>query len=771
MRVNNAFKIELIGKKKITSHLTLCAGCSQLRLLSSYITTRVAMFFSLPVLPLGKLRILDECPTCGHCGQIKARQFYKERKKNLSVMMEGFTHSSDDPDNCCLALHTLMIYNEEAWFEDVQKTYSKRFESDMRVQLLIARGLCRFGDYDRAIEYCRKAIELGGGESAEELLEFCLAALVATKHSLDLDQWTVQEESARAAYIPILSLVTTVIVVLTMQGVSALRTHRAWIVNGSLREYSFMLDGESYTLSPGSDHQIKLKLGKHVLEFESSPVTHFTYSISLFKQLLDKQMLVINPDATALLAMVDSGENADGSQTTFSYGEQIRIVDGLRQPLGGIRKLDAGETNTHTICLYRPETHLAMVGLMQSFGLDRESVDYARRALADNPATEESVELLGVALDRADDADAQVFLKTGLDVTPTLLPWHLYYQNYMMIHHPDHDLEREYTLRCKNLGDESESYYLLGRVVRNREAAYKFFEYAEKLPGMEGEGYQAIARSLFVRGQFAEALPYSQKAVACSTTNAVFLNLNEQVLLALRKYDDLIGYIKSAPAGLSDRERSRRNILYLTCAGYHREAEAEAVRLSEQHGETLPELNAIRFYAVGNVADYLSCIAAAGNDRASLEQLLHTHRIKEADLLLSRNGDSPYWEYLVLYCAAMNQGLPEIADRNIEKAAIKSGHGTISRHTVTTLLSGSSPPSVEDLRNLDIDAQEKAILCAALSYRFTELQPSLSTLAAKYNFNRTYPQLLLKKWIRSFRPAPVKPSAGPSAQETAAPEA
>lgn len=768
--MNNPFSIEQVGKKRITSHLTLCAGCKQLRLLSSYTTTRVSMFFSLPILPFGKMRILDECPTCGHCGQVKSRAFNKERKKNLSLMMEGFTHSADDPENCCLALHTLMIYNEASWFEDIQKTYGLRFETNLEVQLLIARGLCRFGEYERACEYCHKALALNGGKETQELLEFCLAALVATKHSLDLEQWTVREESTRTVYIPIISFTAAIMIFFTMQGVSAVRTHRAWIVNGSLRKYSFTLDGEQHILRPGNYQQIKLKLGEHVLEFDSKPAIHFTYSLPLFKQLLDKQMLIINPDATALLAIAETHGEANPPQIIFSFGEQVRTLDGLRQPLRDIRKLDTNTPTTDKVCLYRPETHMAMVQLMKSFGLDRESIDYARLVLADNPSIDESVELLEAALDRADDADVLAFLKDGLAATPSLLPWHLYYQNYMMIHHPEYNLERDYTLRCKDHPDEAESYYLLGRVVHNLEAACTFFEYSETLPRMEGEGYQAIARSLFVRGQFQEALPYSNKAVACNSTNAVFLNLNEQLHLALRQYDELVGHIKSSRSELSRREQSRRTILYLTYAGYHREAEAEAVRLSNQDDARLPELNAIRYYAVGNISDYLSCIAETESGPAKMEQLLHNNLIEDAELLISQNEKHAYQEHLVLYCAAMHQGFSEIANNNLQKAIAEAGHVTPSLHRISTLLSDESMPTIDAVQNLDIDAQEKAILCVALGYRFPELQMPLYTLAEKYNFNRTYPQLLLKKWIRSSSSKPARPHE-PSAQETVDPAA
>lgn len=762
----NIINREYFGKRDISSHFSRCESCHHLTLLSSYSTTRFVKIMNVYFLPVGRFRMIDECSHCGFRGTVTLRKYVRERERNLALMMDGFASEADNPGNCAHALHTLMVYDQHTWFHDVQKSYGLRFERQMDIQLLLAQGLCRFGDYKEAISYCRKAIVLGAGKPGEELLAFCQDLTEAIEAGRNPEQMAVQPESSLKAYLPISSVAAALAVSVISLGISSMRNYRAWIVNGSLSEYSFTLDNESYTLGPGTTKQITLRLGEHDLKFGSTEEIRFTYAIPMIKQLMEKHTLVINPDATALFAV---STDRDGT-TEYYHGKQILILSGLTSSLDGISRKDEWDTGKTPLVFYRPATHLAMVNLMMEHLNQRAAEAYAKRVLKMNPATPEASSLLRTVTREGDDKDIRAFLQTGLTVSPTLLPWHLEYQNYMMIHHPEYNLEHDYTLRCKDLPDEAESYYLLGRVVHNREAACKFFEYSETLPRMEGEGYQAIARSLFVRGQFNDALPYSNQAVACNTTNAVFLDLNEQLHMALRQYDELIEHRQSSRSDLSRHEQSRRTILYLTCAGYHREAEAEAVRLGNQDDARLPELNAIRYYAVGNIADYLSCIEEAGTGEAQMVQLLHNNRIEDAELLISQNEQHAYREHLVLYCAAMHQGFLEISNTNFQKAAAEAGHDTLGRHQISMLLADHAMPTLDAIQNLDIDAQEKAVLCVALGYRFPELRMPLFTLAEKYNFNRTYPQLLLKKWIRAASSKPARPHE-PSTREALEPAA
>lgn len=759
------FETEFIGKSNISSNFCRCDTCKRLTMLSTYSTTRFAKMLNMPLFPLGKFRMVDECPQCGNRGVTSARKYEKERKRNLSLMMDGFASEADNPENCAHALHTLMIYNMESWFHDVRKSYGLRFETNMQIQYLIAQGLSRFGNYRDAMIYCRKAIVLGAGKQAEELLAYCQTLMDASDGTENLESLKVQPESTFRAYIPLMSLTASAALYVTVIGISSLRNYKAWIVNGTLHAYSFSLDDQTYELRPGATRQITLRLGEHELKSDFMPTRQFTYSIPLIKQLLNKNLLVINPDAMALLAYEDVSNQSNAKGTCFSYMDQVRMFPGISEPQHGLRRIDSQSSRKESISLYRPESHMGMVRLMKELNLKVAATSYARAALLMDPASDESTPLLNMALDGADDVEIQKFLQHGLNQKPTLLPWHLYYQNYMTIHHPEHNLEREYTLYCKNHSEDPQSYYLLACVVKDRSNAYRFFEYSDKQKGMGGLGLYAIARELCVRGNFREAQPYAQAAVEMAPENLQFSDLNEQILLALRDYDTLLEQTLHTRENPSERELAEKTVLYLTCAGYHKEAAKAIERAGEKQSTELPRLNAIRFYTVGNIPDYLECLAEMNRSRSAFEKSLHMNRIEEADDMLSKKEDHPYWEHLVLYCAAMSLNNQEIAERNINKAIAELDQSSIGYFKLARLLSGEDEVSVDAIRAVDIDSSEKAILCVALGYRFPENQRAFSELALTYNFTPVYPQLLVKKWINNT--SATRPASARSSQTVA----
>jgi tetratricopeptide (TPR) repeat protein len=705
-------------------------------MLNSYSTTRFALFLKVPILPTGKFQIVAECPHCGQRGITTYRKFSKERKRNLDLMMDGFTTDADNPDNCCHALHTLMIYGEQSWFSNVRKSYGMRFETNPRIQYIIAQGLCRFGDYPLAITYCQKAIALGAGREAAELLEFCHTLMATAENQNGFDHLKVSPESASKAYVPIAALAATVSIAMALTGISAMRNHYAWLVNGSLQPYRFILDGSPYTLKAGARRHIKLRLGKHELKMEKEPVFAFEYSMPIYKQLLGKHLLVVNPDEMALL-MLDEGHG-----TNVVFGQKIHRIPGTIHSWLGFQALEKQTDRLSRIGLFRPDTHGAMVTRLNELYPDgKAAAAYARHALAMSPETDEAPKLLDVALAGLDHDAAVAFLETGTAIDPPLLPWHIHYQDHALAYGSKETLVREYTQSCKAHPDDPEFYFLLARIVPNTADAYALFRHSEKGRGMHGMGYYEIARSQFIRGEFEEALESSALALELNPGQTEMEELHEQLLLATRRYDMLLATIDQ-----QDPQNAAKTVLYLTCAGYHREAENAIARF----GSALPEggarLNAIRFHAVGNMEDYLRCLADSGDSHAELERCLSLGDIAGANRLVSADENHPWWEHLVLYCADMNLHETEMANVHLEKASTELGDGTPAKKEIAKLLATEIAPELDAIRQLDIAPREKALLCAALGYRFPERQAAFFQLSLKYNFTPAYPQNLLKKW-------------------------
>ncbi len=627
-------------------------------------------------------------------------------------MMQGFATKADNPANCSHALRTLMIYGEESWFNDVHNSYGLRFDTNPQIQHLIAQGLCRFGEYDHAIEHCRKAIVLGAGKPAEKLLEFCQNLLERVETGCDLDALKMQPKSARYAYVPLASIASSITLFIMLQGITALRSHTAWLVNGSLQQYTFTLDNEPYTLSPGKRQKIKMHLGKHELQIKESLPKYFTYTTSKLKQLILNELLVINPDAMALLTIDHELE------PSHSHSKQIHTLSGIDNSMFD---LSANSSAGKRVSFYRPKTHMEQVNRFHEIGLDEAAIAYARNALVMNPETAEVEPLLIHAIKGEDRDFITTFFRRNLAVSPALIPWHLYYQNYVMCTQSNHTLIEEYTARLKKYPNEPEASYLLGRLMSNPEVARKFFTFSEREEGMKGQGYHLIANDYFCRGLFQEALSYSDKTLNKNPGHVEFNVLHEQILLALRKYGELLN-LENNLSNYSDEKK----VLYLTCAGFHKEAEAAITSFSGASATRRSELNAIRFYAVGNMTDYVLALIETDHQTATFQQFMHQNNILEANRVLTADENHLWSDHLVLYCGAKISKLESIAQLHLNRAILELDQQYIYNIRMRSMLETEQAPTVEEIKTLQVSAIEKALLCATLGFRFPDIKNASS---------------------------------------------
>ncbi len=747
------FQVGFFGKKNIASRFSDCVQCRRLSFFNSYDTVKFLVGGKLPLLPLGRFRILEECPHCGHRAVATHRKYEHERKRSLDGMMAEFSEDRDNMGVCCHALQTLMVYDEEAWFRDLRKIYGARFAANKEVQLLLAQGLCRFGDYDAAMVHCRQAIVLGVGRRAEVLLELCQKMKEATEWPNRNMDSKLEPESAKRAYLPLLAFIAILLGVASYVTVQAMRTHTVWLVSGSLEKYAAELDGKRYTLGPGEIHKTKLRLGHHELSSGKEPLTEFDYSIPLFKQFAERHLLIVNPDAMAIIAVKRPQQKADGKPGVeeVHFGERIHLLQGI-----GSRRVSGSEGRA-PVRLVRPKTHMEALAKMQGMGLTAQVGVYARRALAANPASPEADALLGAALADLNDAQVAVFLRKGLAATPPLMPWHARYQDHMQARHPEYDLVAEYAARCQSNPDEPENFYLLGRIVENPEVARRSFLLAEKGRGCGGRGYQAIARNFFVRGQFSDALPYSDNAVDVAPESPEFFRLNRHIHLALRNYGVLAGMAAARlAANPGDLAAAEDRVLHLACEGYHIEAEQAAAEFSAGRTNILARLNAVRFYAVGNLPSYFDYKQEAGDSMVAFERLLYGGKVAEADRWLSGSATNHPIDHLLLHCLAMENGNAEIAETHLALAQERMADPGFHGWKAAGLLSPEQPPAVPDLAALEADPVEIALLSLVLGYRFPAMQAEYDALARLYNFTPQHPQILIRKWA-----APVSRPVSP----------
>jgi len=751
------FGVDQYGKQNIVSHYDHCDTCHRLAALSSYTTARFINLRRFPLIPLGKtIRIIDECPHCGHRSSISNRKYQKKRKKELAAMMDAFASEGDNPYAAMNGLRTLMVYDEELWFMDVKQSSERRFENHMVVQLLIAQGLCRFGHYLKAATYSRKAIVLGAGAHAEELLAFCETQF-EKKRTDPVESPGLQPESILRPYAFVAAVTAGLFITLVANGISAMHNYTAWLVNGSHIPYSVEIDGSRYLLDRYELKQIKLRTGKHQMQVHGltgrRPPVLFSYKTSLLKQKFGSHTLALNPDALAV--MVE--ETLFEGQTTnrYRFGKVVYALDNIDYPFSSFPIWVDSKHSTRTRLFNHVSTNpLEMVELLRVHGDPDDAPKYARRALVIDPSGAETENLLKVATSDLTPNKALAFLQHGQTILPPLSAWHCFYQNFMETLRPEHDLQTEYAMLCKAQPDMPECYYLLGRVTRNRAIAKLLFEKSESGAGSHGLGYHAIACDLLYQGQFKAALPYSKKALEQSPNHPEFNELDKQIHLALYQYNLPLHQVQAnLETDPGNGELIVEKIKYLTLIGEHKAATKAMNSFSDRGENWNTYFHAARFYVIGNTTDYLETLSASGRENADLQQFLHTGKVEAAHDILSKNESYESTAHLILYCAAKHHGYHIIAETELAEAIAKLEKSTSVQREAASILSGETPPSIKQLLELRVIPKEKAILCTALGFKFPAQRKTFFNLSRKFNYTPEYPQLLLKKWTRKTVPA------------------
>ncbi len=729
----------------MTSHFCQCDFCKRLTYLNSYTTHTFTKLLRIPLFPREKIQIIDECSRCGKKGITSAKKYAKERKRDLARLRKDISEKKN-VNQFAQALYTLMIYNMEPEFNKARKSLPFDYETNPQIQLLIAQGLSRFGHQDEATIYCRKAIVLGAGKEAEEFLRYCETLQTAAGNST---RNQLKPKSATLAYLPLTLVIALFIALGAYLSKSSLNYSNAWIVNGTLQSYTFTIDNKTYTLSPRGVEKIKIGLGEHTLKMGDQPAFSFTNNDPLIKQLLKKTLLVINPDDMALLAVKKMKENNQPGETIYSHDGQIRVLEnvpfskkGFKQPL--LSPLE----KTDSIALFRPQNHEGIIKQLQQINQPEAAEKYARSALEMDPFTEEAKLLLPLAVKSMNDEETLAFLKKQVDRVQSLLDWHLYYQDYMKIHHPETDLEAEYFERCKQNPSEPEGRYLLARVAKNREIAHGYYEASDENYGMKGMGYYTISHDLYILGSFAEAQPYIQKALLHDPSEKRFRDLYENILLGQRNYKKLAELAEESlqTNPKPSDEIIQKTVLYLTCAGSHQKAIEAITKYAEEGSAQYAQLNALRLYATRrNIKGYLQNLRTAKDAHVDFEEFLYNGEIQLANDALTALDSAPWQDHLLLYCAAMRQENVALAEQNMKQAIEDLSEEALTQ--IADLLSKAQSVTPDSVQKLDIDAPDKALLLTTFSWSNPEKKSEFRALAQLYNFTPVYPQLFLEELL------------------------
>ncbi len=343
------------------------------------------------------------------------------------------------------------------------------------------------------------------------------------------------------------------------------------------------------------------------------------------------------------------------------------------------------------------------------------------------------------------------FLETGRTARPLRINWHRYYQNVAELVTPASELISQYRQLHEAEPDNPDMTYLLGRIVEDPDEALALFVDASKGAEPSAYAFHALAYHWAIRGSFEKALGYERKARALNPEVLSFIAMEENLLLATRRYDELIDrrLLEISDSGLS----LRRAMALLFTYGWAGRATAATDFVQEMVAGVSPEdvdrtsvatLQAAFEEGARNVAAYAEECDKVGIPEWRYRAAVARGDYERAAFLLDSLESRYYESNLLLYTLARQSGKQELARTRLDQALRQLHDGSHHDRAVAAWFeTGASPPSMDDLYRVDRSIEGLVVMMAALGVYHEQAKLLFFEEARKLNFDPTFPGLIL----------------------------
>ena len=158
------------GKKNEHSHQGVCEFCGKHTQLKSYETTKFFVFAFIPIIPLGKKRVIDQCSICRKHRVVSLKDWERSLKQIVDSQYQRWIQ---DPNNTSAAVE---LFKSIAYFRDVDSLNSVardvRMHCSDNAQILNALGLVHtfLNKFDEAEDFFRSSLALTKDIKVEENL-------------------------------------------------------------------------------------------------------------------------------------------------------------------------------------------------------------------------------------------------------------------------------------------------------------------------------------------------------------------------------------------------------------------------------------------------------------------------------------------------------------------------------------------------------------------------------------------------------------------------
>ncbi|MCB1032722.1 MAG: hypothetical protein KDD47_02680, partial [Acidobacteria bacterium] len=156
----NGFGTSYWGKARRTVRRGRCEQCGNVADLSSYDTTKYAVALFLPIVPLSKVRVFDDCPRCRRHRLIKLKEWNRLKEESVGKALADFRASPESAEAAAEALRAAVGYDDETAFLEVSREVLRHHGGKAELVTMMAGGLEEFGHAEQAEAALRRGLKL-----------------------------------------------------------------------------------------------------------------------------------------------------------------------------------------------------------------------------------------------------------------------------------------------------------------------------------------------------------------------------------------------------------------------------------------------------------------------------------------------------------------------------------------------------------------------------------------------------------------------------------
>jgi tetratricopeptide (TPR) repeat protein len=160
------------GKQDVFEHEGTCPHCGQDVVFTSFSTRKWLTFLFVPVIPIKRLRIINECPACTRHQAVGLRAYEASRENLYKEVQQKTAQNPKDPQ---AAIEQLQAYSQFQDWPALQRQIpltAAGFPNDPQVLSAIGYVYYYFGHLDRAADYLSQSLAIREDPEIHESLGF-----------------------------------------------------------------------------------------------------------------------------------------------------------------------------------------------------------------------------------------------------------------------------------------------------------------------------------------------------------------------------------------------------------------------------------------------------------------------------------------------------------------------------------------------------------------------------------------------------------------------